>query len=145
MSALGGNSMFARENKIAAWNIGIAMTALFIGGFFGPLQKLEHVGINAYTSLQKIGIASYYQGLTTHAVMNALVWTTFFIVGFFTFAITHSLKRELRFPWVNWLALVLMTLGLISAAVPILMNLATVLYTFYPPMQANIFFYIGLT
>lgn len=137
--------MFARENKIAAWNIGVGMIALFIGGFFGPLQKLEHVGINTYTTLQKIGIASYYQGLTTHAVMNALIWTTFFIVGFFTFAITQSLNRNLSHPKVNWLAFILMVVGLISAAIPILLNLATVLYTFYPPMQANIFFYIGLT
>ena len=74
--------MFARENKIAAWNIGIAMAALFVGGAMGPLQKLEHVGINLYSALNNIGLASYYQGLTIHAVLNALVWTTFFIVGF---------------------------------------------------------------
>lgn len=135
---------YTRENKLTGWYIGIGMAALFVGGFFGPLQKLEYVGINAYTALNKIGIASYYQGLTTHAVLNALVWTTFFIVGFFTFAITHSLKKELTHPIINVISLVLMVVGLITAAVPILMNLATVLYTFYPPMKANPFFYIGL-
>jgi len=135
---------YTREKKLTGWYIGIGMAALFIGGFFGPLQKLEYVGINAYTALSKIGIATYYQGLTTHAVLNALVWTTFFIVGFFTFTITHSLKKELTHPIINVISLVTMVIGLVMAAIPILMNLATVLYTFYPPMKANPFFYIGL-
>lgn len=137
--------MFARENKLTAWNIGIAMAALFIGGSLGPLQKLEHVGINLYSSLNSIGLASYYQGLTIHAVLNALVWTTFFIVGFFTFAVPRSLNRELTHPKVNTGALITMAIGLVMAAVPILMNLATVLFTFYPPLKASPFFYIGLT
>ncbi|MCB8985879.1 MAG: cbb3-type cytochrome c oxidase subunit I [Ardenticatenaceae bacterium] len=136
--------MFAREHKLTAWHLGVAMTALFIGGFFGPLQKLEYVGINLYTTLNKIGIASYYQGLTLHAVLNALVWTTFFIVGFFTYAITHSLDKELTHPKINIIGLIVMIVGLIMAAIPILLNLATVLFTFYPPMRANPFFYIGL-
>jgi cytochrome c oxidase subunit 1 len=136
---------YARENKLAGWNIGIAMAALFIGGALGPIQKLEHVGIDWYSGLRNIGLVSYYQGLTIHAVMNALVWTTFFIVGFFTFAIPRNLNKELTHPKINTAALIIMAVGLVMAAVPILMNLATVLYTFYPPMQANVFFYLGLT
>ena len=136
--------MYARENKLTGWHLGIAMGALFVGGLMGPLQKLEHVGINLYTALNGVGIASYYQGLTIHAVLNALVWTTFFIIGFFTYAITRSLKRELSHPWVNRLGLILMVIGTVMAAIPILLNLATVLYTFYPPMQASVFFYLGL-
>lgn len=137
--------MFARENKLAGWNVAIAMIALFIGGSMGPLQKLEHVGVNLYSSLNSLGLASYYQGLTIHAVLNALVWTTFFIIGFFTFIFPRSLNKELTYPKINVVALIVMVLGLVMAAVPILLNLATVLFTFYPPMQANPFFYVGLT
>lgn len=138
--------MYARENKLTAWNIGIAMVALFVGGSMGPLQKLEHVGFSQiYNAINNIGIASYYQGLTLHAVLNALVWTTFFIVGFFTFVIPRSLKKELTHPKVNIAALIIMAVGLVLAAIPILMNLATVLFTFYPPLQASPLFYIGLT
>ncbi|MCA9970464.1 MAG: cbb3-type cytochrome c oxidase subunit I [Anaerolineales bacterium] len=131
-------------DKLAGWNIGIAMVALAIGGSMGFFQKMEHAGVNLYNALNRIGIASYYQGLTLHAVLNALVWTTFFIVGFFTFAIPRSLNRKLSYPWVHTLAFGLMATGLVMAAIPILLNLATVLYTFYPPMKANPFFYIGL-
>ncbi len=135
---------FAHERKLALWNVAIAIIALIIGTWFGPLQAFEHAGLDLYGVLAP-GIASYYQGLTLHAVLNALVWTTFFIVGFSTLAITYTLRRNLRYPWINTLALVLMVVGLLMAAVPLLLNMATVLYTFYPPMKANIFFYLGLT
>ena len=137
--------MYAREHKMTGWFIVIAMASLAIGGLMGPLQKLEHVGVNLYPQMQSLGIQSYYQGLTMHGVLNALAWTTFFIVGFFTFAIAHSLKRELSFPKLNWLGFWLMVVGLLITAAPILLNLATVLFTFYPPLQAHPAFYIGLT
>ena len=135
---------FKFEDKLTAWNVGIALVALFIGTWFGPLQVLEHAGVNLYKQLAP-GIQSYYQGLSLHAVLNALVWTTFFITGFLTFATVHALKRNLRYPWINTLGLVLMVVGLVVTAVPLLLNQATVLYTFYPPMKASPFFYIGLT
>ena len=148
-TAASAPNVYKREDRLAAIFIGIAMVALFIGGSMGPLQKLEHVGINWYPALSKIGIgsvriASYYQGLTAHGVLNALVWTTFFIVGFFTYIVPRSLGRPLTKPRVNQLALLVMAVGLIMAAIPILMNLATVLYTFYPPMKASVWFYLGL-
>lgn len=137
--------MYARENKLTGWSLGIALAALFLGGLMGPLQKLQYAGIDLYPSLSNIGLRSYYQGLTIHGVLNALVWTTFFIVGFFTFTITRSLERELRYPKVNIASLIIMVVGLLMAAVPILLNRASVLYTFYPPLQADTFFYLGLT
>ena len=137
--------MYASTKKLTGWYLGVAMVALFIGGSLGPLQKLEHVGINLYPALQNIGLNTYYQGLSLHGVLNALVWTTFFIVGFLTFATVHSLKRDLTHPKVNWASLIIMVVGLLMAAVPLLLNLATVLYTSYPPLQASPFYYIGLT
>jgi cytochrome c oxidase subunit 1 len=135
---------FQLEEKLTAWHIGIALGALFLGTWFGPLQALEHVGIDLYGKLAP-GIKSYYQGLTLHGVLNALVYTTFFIVGFLSFTTIHSLKTKLRFPWVNILGFGLMVVGLLMAAVPLLLDDATVLYTFYPPLQASSLFYVGLT
>ena len=138
--------MYARENKIAGWSIGVALFALFIGGAMGPLQKLEHVGINLYRPLRDVGLdGGYYQGLTIHGVMNALVFTTFFIVGFFTYIFVRSLERELKNPMFNIVANWVMIIGLAMAVVPVLLNAATVLFTFYPPLKASPYFYIGLT
>ncbi len=136
--------LFRLEERLTAWHIGIALGALFLGSWFGPLQVLEHTGVDLYGKLAP-GINSYYQGLTLHGVLNALVYTTFFITGFLTFTTVQSLDTKLRFPWLNVLGLGLMVVGLALAAVPILLDNATVLYTFYPPLKASSFFYIGLT
>lgn len=133
-----------RVNRLTGWNVGVGIAALSIGLWLGVLQGLDHAGLNLYNPLAP-GIKTYYQGLTIHGVLNALVWTTFFIVGFFTFVVVNSLKRPLRYPWVNTLAFILMLVGLLIAAYPLFANLASVLYTFYPPMLADWTFYFGLT
>jgi cytochrome c oxidase subunit 1 len=131
-------------DRIAGTSIVIATAALAVGITLGVMQGLEHVGINLYQYVQP-WVASYYHGLTMHGVLNALVWTTFFIVGFFTFALVRSLDRPLRYPKLNVLSLIVMVFGLLLAAIPMLTNNATVLYTFYPPLQADWTFYMGLT
>lgn len=136
--------MFATEKKIVSWHMLVALVALALGSLFGPLQALEHMGINLYPYLQPV-VQSYYQGLTLHGVLNALVWTTFFITGFLTLTTVRSLNKPLTQPWVSWVGLVVMVVGLVMAAIPLLLNMATVLYTFYPPMQAPWFYYLGLT
>lgn len=131
-------------DRIAGISITIAASALFIGVSLGVMQGLEHAGINLYQYVQPL-VANYYHGLTMHGVLNALVWTTFYIVGFFTFAFVRSLERPLRWPWLANAALAVMIIGLLTTAVPLLSNRASVLYTFYPPLQADTFFYVGLT
>lgn len=131
-------------DNLTGWNIGIAIGALTLGLFLGVLQGMEHAGINLYSYIEPV-IKSYYQGLSIHGVLNALVWTTFFICGFFTYSTTRSLNRPLRYPWINYTALGLMFAGLLLAAYPLLANLATVLYTFYPPLLAHWTYYLGLT
>lgn len=131
-------------DNLTGWNIGFGVGALTLGLFLGVLQGLEHAGINLYSYIEPV-IKSYYQGLSIHGVLNALVWTTFFICGFFTYSTTRSLNRPLRYPWINYTALGLMIVGLLLAAYPLLANMATVLYTFYPPLLAHWTYYLGLT
>jgi len=137
--------MYKRTHKYVSWYLGVAFASLFIGGSLGPFQSLEHAGVNLYPQLQTIGIQSYYQGLTLHGILNVLVFTTFFIVGLMTFTTVHSLKRDLTHHAVTLVSLVLMIVGLLITAVPILLNKATVMFTFYPPLMANEWFYVGLT
>jgi cytochrome c oxidase subunit 1 len=138
----------AGEKRFIGLQLLVATLALSIGSLFGPLQALQFSGLtiagkDIYVLLQPL-LASYYQGLTLHGVLNALIWTTFFITGFFTLTVTYGLRRPLATPKLSWFGFILMTLGLLTAAVPILLNQASVLYTFYPPLQANWAFYVGL-
>lgn len=137
-------SRFATEHRLAGINIGIAFLALAVGGLMGVLQALEYNGINLYPGLKTLGLQSYYQGLTIHGVLNVLVFTTFYIMGFLSFITAHAFDRPLNRP-LAWATLGVMTIGLLMAAVPLLSNNATVMFTFYPPLQADFFFYLGLT
>jgi cytochrome c oxidase subunit 1 len=132
------------EKKFIGSHILVAILALAVGSLFGPLQAFEHAGWDFYPYIKPL-IKSYYQGLTVHGVLNALVWTTFFIMGFLTFNVIFGLKRPLKNPVLNKVGFWVMVVGVLTAAVPILTNQATVLFTFYPPLKANWAFYVGLT
>ena len=97
------------------------LIALAIGTLFGPLQAFEHAGWDLYPIIRPL-FRSYYQGLTLHGVLNALVYTTFFITGFFTLTVIYGLQRRLRFPAVNKVGFWMMVVGLVTAAIPILLQ-----------------------
>lgn len=139
-----GRELDAWEKKFVGRHIFVAIAALMVGSMMGPLQSFQFAGLDLYPYLEPV-IQSYYQGLTLHGVLNALVWTTFFIVGFTTLTTIKGLNRPLAKPIVNVVGFWTMVAGLLITAVPILTNSATVLYTFYPPLKASWAFYLGLT
>ncbi len=132
------------DNKLAGSFLTVALVALFGGVVTGLFQGLEHGGIDLYPFLKPV-IQSYYHGLTVHGVLNALVFTTFFICGFLIFVTGRSLGRPMQLRKLGWVTFWIMLAGLVMAAVPLLLNMATILYTLYPPMQAHWAFYLGLT
>ncbi len=134
----------AADKRFIGLHVLVALIALSIGSLFGPLQSLEYAGVDLYPLLAPL-FKSYYQGLTLHGVLNALVFTTFFITGFFSLTVSYGLKRRLELPGLNWAGFAVMVVGLVVTAVPTLLNEASVLYTFYPPMKASWLFYLGLT
>lgn len=132
------------DKKFIGLHLLFAVIAVSIGSLFGPLQAFEHAGLDLYPYLKPL-FQSYYQGLTLHGVLNALVFTTFFITGFLTLTTIYGLKRPLRNPVLNRVGFWMMVVGLVVTAVPLLLNEASVLYTFYPPLKAHWAFYAGLT
>ena len=139
-----GYELTAQERKFVGLHLAVAIAALMIGSLMGPLQAFQFSGLDLYPYLEPI-IQSYYQGLTLHGVLNALVWTTFFIVGFTCLTTMKGLGRPLSHPRINQIGFWVMVAGLVITAIPILTNSATVLYTFYPPLKASWAFYLGLT
>src|SRR5574341_454318 len=131
-------------NRLTGAYLLVALVALLGGVATGLFQALEYAGIDLYPWLAPV-VRSYYHGLSLHGVLNVLVWTTFFICGFLQFIASRSLDRPLASRPLGWATFWLMTAGLVLAAIPLLGNAATVMFTFYPPMQAHWAFYIGLT
>lgn len=131
-----------QDSKLVLAFILFSFGALLLGGIAGMLQSLVRGG--AYTLPGGIG---YYQLLTAHGVMMGLVFTTFFIIGFLYSGISKTLGGKLldRSRKLGWWSFILLSLGTLVATICILFDKATVLYTFYAPMQASPWFYIGLT
>ncbi len=118
----------------------IPLILLLFGVYHGVLQTLYRAGIIRASSF--LGI-EYYQGLTAHGVINAVVLTTFFAVAFGNAIISQFLKTQLSFRWTAG-SFGLMLLGVLLAAGAIFSGQASVLYTFYPPLRAHPIFYVGL-
>lgn len=88
--------------------------------------------------------ARYYQSVTAHGVSMAYVLTTFFIMGFGYFTAETALKTPLPHRAWAWGAYALAVTGTVMAVLAIGSGKASVLYTFYPPLTASIWFYLGL-
>lgn len=132
-----------RDGKLALAHMYVAFIALLLGGLAGLLQTLVRSGEFTLPAGIKIG---YYQILTVHGILLALILTTFFILGFQIAAVSKTAgpftdKQRL----IGWIGFWLMTVGTAAAAVMVLINKATVLYTFYAPLMAHWVFYLGLT
>ena len=136
--------MTAVERRLAAANIAIALVALFGGVVTGLFQALEYAGVEVYASLAP-AVRSHYHSLSMHGVLNALVFTTFFICGFVPFVLSRALQAPLASARLGWATFWLMVAGLVLAGIPLVGNAATVMFTFYPPLKAHWAFYIGLT
>jgi len=117
----------------------VPMLLLVFGIYHGVMQVLYRAGVIKADSF--LGI-DYYQGLTLHGVINAIVFTTIFIVGFSNALVMYALKKPLR-PKVQWIAWLMMIGGTLMAAWAMFTGRATVLYTFYPPLIAHWTFYLG--
>lgn len=117
----------------------VPVLLLTIGIYHGLMQVIYRAGVIHQASVAKL---DYYQGLTLHGVINAIVLTTFFAVAFGHATIAFFLKQEPGRK-ASLLSLLLMVAGTLMAAAAMLSGKASVLYTFYPPLKAHPAFYIG--
>lgn len=136
---------FPEDARLVRYCFAVAFGALGIGGFFGLIQALHRTG--AFRGF--VSSADYYTVLTGHGVLLALVFTTFFIAGLFTWAVSRSLERSIagQLGWTWFLTMLTGTLlavvAILGGFVPDLGISADVLFTFYAPMKAHPLFYVG--
>src|SRR5687767_16010001 len=113
--------------------LSIPVALLTLGIYHGLMQTIFRAGVLQQAAFAKL---DYYQGLTLHGVINAIVLTTFFAVAFGHVIIAFYFKKE---PNKNlmWLSFWLKLIGTSLAAWAMLAGKASVLYTFYPPLKAH--------
>ncbi|WP_420819049.1 b(o/a)3-type cytochrome-c oxidase subunit 1 [Paenibacillus nanensis] len=130
-----------KDGALVMAHILFAFFALLLGGIAGMLQSVVRGGM--YTLPGGIG---YYQLLTAHGILMAIVFTTYFIIGFLYSGIARTMGGALL-PMtrrLGWAGFALMTGGGLVVLAMILLDKASVLYTFYAPMKAAPQFYFGL-
>ncbi len=134
------NRVDKKDGKLVLANMIWVIFALLIGGSAGMLQTFIRAGMFELP----FGIG-YYQLLTLHGVILALVLTFFFIMGFQIASLSRSAGAfNDRERLLGWIGFWLMSAGTLVAAAMIATNEASVLYTFYAPLQAHAFYYIAL-
>ncbi len=116
-----------------------ATLVLGLGALFGLLQ-----GFSRANWIVMPAWFDYYRMLTAHGVLMALVFTTFFIMGLFTYCTYTSIPRD-RSTKLNWIGYCVMLVGTVMATIAIVDGSASVLYTFYAPLKASPLFYFGAT
>lgn len=134
----------AADLRPIRWQVYISLLAFLWGILAGLAQALDRV-MPTDSTLWKLfpGQQNYYQGLTAHGVVMALVFTFAFSNGFMLLVASRSLGRR-PIAWLNQGSLWLMAIGTLLAAWQILANKASVLFTMYPPLMATPIYYFGL-
>jgi cytochrome c oxidase subunit 1 len=87
---------------------------------------------------------TYYASVTAHGSIMAYVFPTFFAMGFGYAIAVSALGRPLQGEKWAWVGYALSLIGTVMALVPVAAGRASVLYTFYPPLVASPWYYLGL-
>jgi cytochrome c oxidase subunit I len=106
----------------------------------GAWQMFERSPLNAWHFNPEF----YYRSVTAHGSAMGYVFPTLIAMGF-GYAITEAaLEKPLHGVRWAWAGFLLVAVGAVVAMIPVSLGLASVLYTFYPPMVGNPFYYIGV-
>jgi cytochrome c oxidase subunit I len=118
----------------------VAFGAFLAAAFLGTWQMWVRSPLGADIGTPGL----YFASVTAHGVSMAYLLTIFFIMGFGYFVAVTALDRPLPGKSWAWAAYWMALVGVVMAVIPIVMGRASVLYTFYPPLTASPWFYIGL-
>lgn len=129
------------EHRLTLANLWVAIAAFGLGAVMAVMQALSRADLPVVFRSPKV----YYLSVTAHGVLMALVFTTFFIMALGYAVSRAALGRVAHERGLGWTSFWLATVGTLITTVAILSGSSTVLYTFYPPLQAHPAFYVGAT
>lgn len=86
----------------------------------------------------------YYRSLTAHGTVMGYVFPTLVAMAFGYAISESSLKQKLIGVRWAWAGFWLIAVGSVVAMIPVALGMASVLYTFYPPLIGSPFYYLGV-
>jgi cytochrome c oxidase subunit 1 len=129
----------AKAARLGLANMWVAFTFFAVAALLGFYQVFERASLVPELKSPEL----YFGSVSTHGVLMGFVLTTFFVVGFGYYTAATSLKQDIWNKPLAWTGFWISIIGVLLAAAPLLTGNASVLYTFYPPLQAHPSFYIG--
>jgi cytochrome c oxidase subunit I len=126
--------------KLVLAHFWVAFAAFAIAVLLGEWQMIVRSPLHPWINNPE----HYYRSVTGHGVVMAYVLPTLVAMGFGYAICELALKRPLIGLGWAWAGFWLVVLGAVTAATPIALGKASVLYTFYPPMIGSVFFYLGV-
>ncbi|HEU5303038.1 MAG TPA: cbb3-type cytochrome c oxidase subunit I, partial [Gemmatimonadales bacterium] len=127
-------------NALIRANIWVAVLAFGVAAAMAMMQAISRANLE----LPYRSASMYYMSVTAHGVLMALVFTSFFIMAL-GYAIAQKENGKIPWPRLSWAMFWLALAGVLMALATVFAFKSSVLYTFYPPLQAHPLFYIGLT
>nr|WP_315251540.1 cbb3-type cytochrome c oxidase subunit I [uncultured Duganella sp.] len=118
----------------------LAFIAFFLALILGEWQMFIRSPLSGWIGNPEL----YYRSVTAHGSAMGYVFPTLVAMGFGYAIVELALKQALvGLKWA-WLGFGLVVVGTVVAMVPVALGKASVLYTFYPPLIGNAFYYIGV-
>ncbi|MBV9740073.1 MAG: cbb3-type cytochrome c oxidase subunit I, partial [Hyphomicrobiales bacterium] len=128
------------NRKLVLAHFWLAFAVFGLALFLGAWQMFVRSPLNPWLSNPEW----YYRSLTAHGTVMGYAFPTLVAMGF-GYAISETALEQrlvgLRFAWAGFWLIVA---GAVTAIVPVALGRASVLYTFYPPLIGNAFYYIGV-
>jgi cytochrome c oxidase subunit 1 len=129
-----------RANRLVLAHFWVAFVAFLGAIVLGEWQMVVRSPLSTWINNPE----HYYRSVTAHGTVMAYVMPTLIAMGF-GYAITElALKRPLIGLRWAWAGFGLVLAGTALAATTVALGKASVLYTFYPPMVASPFYYLGV-
>jgi cytochrome c oxidase subunit I len=127
-------------NPLILANLWVAILAFGVAAAMAMMQAISRANLE----LPYRSASMYYMSVTAHGILMALVFTTFFIMGL-GYAVAQKENGAIPWPRFSWAMFGVAVAGVVMALATVFAFKSSVLYTFYPPLQAHPLFYIGLT
>jgi cytochrome c oxidase subunit 1 len=121
-------------------HLAVAFVAFLGAIFLGEWQMFIRSPLSSWVNNPE----HYYRSVTAHGTVMAYVMPTLVAMGFGYAVCELALKQPLVGRRWAWAGFWLVAAGTLVAAATMAAGKASVLYTFYPPMVASPFYYLGV-
>lgn len=133
--------MFSDDSRrLVLFHFWVAFLAFFVALVLGEWQMVVRSPLFDWIGNPEL----YYRSVTAHGSAMGYVFPTLVAMGFGYAIVELSLKQPLAGQRWAWAAFYLLLAGVVMAMVPVALGRASVLYTFYPPLIGNVFYYLGV-